>query len=38
MALRQKDVFKLSDVETAVMEKNGQISVLKKNRTAAVNT
>ncbi|MCE7791861.1 DUF421 domain-containing protein [Salipaludibacillus sp. CUR1] len=29
--LRQKDVFKLDDVESAVMEKNGQISVLKKS-------
>ncbi|RKL67424.1 DUF421 domain-containing protein [Salipaludibacillus neizhouensis] len=27
--LRQKDVFKLSDVESAVMEKNGQVSVMK---------
>lgn len=29
--LRQKDVFKISDVESAVMEKNGQISVMKKS-------
>ncbi|WP_227935422.1 DUF421 domain-containing protein [Alkalihalobacillus deserti] len=31
IALRQKDVFKLSEVETAVMEKNGQVSVMKKS-------
>lgn len=29
--LRQKDVFKISDIESAVMEKNGQISVMKKS-------
>ncbi|MGJ9381868.1 DUF421 domain-containing protein [Salipaludibacillus sp. CF4.18] len=29
--LRQKDVFKLSDVESAVMEKNGQVSVMKQS-------
>jgi uncharacterized membrane protein YcaP (DUF421 family) len=29
--LRQKDVFKLSEVETAVMEKSGQVSVMKKS-------
>lgn len=29
--LRQKDVFKLSDIETAVMERSGQISVMKKS-------
>ncbi|WP_332697352.1 DUF421 domain-containing protein [Halalkalibacter lacteus] len=29
--LRQKDVFKLSDVETAIMEKSGQVSVMKKS-------
>ncbi|MCL6452898.1 MAG: DUF421 domain-containing protein [Alicyclobacillus sp.] len=28
--LRQKDVFKLSDVETAVFENNGTLSVMKK--------
>lgn len=28
--LRRKDVFKLSDVETAILEKNGEISVMKK--------
>jgi hypothetical protein len=31
ISLRQKDFFKLSDIETAVMEKNGQISVMKKS-------
>jgi uncharacterized membrane protein YcaP (DUF421 family) len=31
ISLRQKDVFKLSEVETAVMEKNGQVSVMKKS-------
>ncbi|SES11299.1 Uncharacterized membrane protein YcaP, DUF421 family [Salipaludibacillus aurantiacus] len=34
--LRQKDVFKLDDVESAVMEKNGQISVLKKSNAQPV--
>ncbi|WP_088102924.1 DUF421 domain-containing protein [Halalkalibacter urbisdiaboli] len=29
--LRQNNVFKLSDVQTATMEKNGQISVIKKS-------
>jgi len=28
--LRQKDAFKLSDIETAVFENNGQLSVMKK--------
>ncbi|MGO4887614.1 DUF421 domain-containing protein [Anaerobacillus sp. MEB173] len=29
--LRQNNAFKLSEIETAVMEKNGQISVMKKS-------
>ncbi|WP_018922725.1 DUF421 domain-containing protein [Salsuginibacillus kocurii] len=29
--LRQKDVFKLSEVESAILEKSGQLSVLKKS-------
>jgi len=36
ISLRQKDVFKLSDVESAVVEKNGQISILKKSDTLPV--
>ncbi|GAE29787.1 DUF421 domain-containing protein [Halalkalibacter hemicellulosilyticus] len=28
--LRQKDIFHFSDIEMAVMEKNGQVSILKK--------
>ncbi|MFD1040360.1 DUF421 domain-containing protein [Virgibacillus byunsanensis] len=28
--LRQKDVFKVSDIQSAVIEKNGDISILKK--------
>lgn len=31
--LRQKNAFKLSDVELAVMESNGQLSVMKKTET-----
>jgi len=31
MLLREKDVFKLSDVQTAVFETNGELSVLKKS-------
>lgn len=31
MLLRQKDVFKLSDVEYAVLETNGSLSVMKKS-------
>src|SRR5699024_3697954 len=34
--LRQKNVFKLSDVELAVMEENGQLSVLKKTETEPI--
>lgn len=34
--LRQKSVFKLSDVELAVMEENGQLSVMKKTDTDPV--
>ncbi|WP_068676511.1 DUF421 domain-containing protein [Oceanobacillus sp. Castelsardo] len=30
MGLREKNVFKLADVETAVLETNGKISVMKK--------
>ncbi|WP_096188030.1 DUF421 domain-containing protein [Evansella halocellulosilytica] len=29
--LREKDVFKLSDVDSVILEKNGQISVMKKS-------
>ncbi|MBO8156372.1 MAG: DUF421 domain-containing protein [Bacillaceae bacterium] len=33
MGLRRKNVFKLSDVESAVLETNGLISVMKKSQT-----
>ncbi|WP_209124879.1 DUF421 domain-containing protein [Alkalihalobacillus sp. BA299] len=29
--LRQQNAFKLSEIETAIMEKNGQVSVMKKS-------
>lgn len=29
--LRQKDIFKISDIESAILEKNGEITVMKKS-------
>ncbi|OIJ15269.1 DUF421 domain-containing protein [Anaerobacillus arseniciselenatis] len=31
LLLRKKDIFKISDIQTAILEKNGEITVMKKS-------